>query len=140
MKSKEHNNIIFIRIDPSEEICEKIIEICKIYKIKNAIILSGIGQIEKVKIGFYNKEGYYHKTAFEKPLEILSLTGNISKQNKDYSLHSHISLGDKNKNVFGGHLIEGNISVTCEIFLLKIDLNLYRKFDSNKSLYLLEFE
>ena len=97
MKSKEHNNIIFIRIDPSEEICEKIIEICKIYKIKNAIILSGIGQIEKVKIGFYNKEGNYHKTAFEKPLEILSLTGNISKQNKDYSLHSHMC----NRHIFG---------------------------------------
>lgn len=73
-------------------------------------------------------------------MEIISLTGNICKQNKDFLLHFHICLGDENKNVYGGHFIKGFISVTGEIVLLKTDVIINRKINDETGLQMLDFE
>ena len=39
-------------------------------------------------------------------------------------LHFHIVLGSENKNAIGGHFIDGTISITGEIVLLKTNIGL----------------
>lgn len=140
MKSNEMNNIIFIRLFQDEDVNEQLKEACKLHDVKTAIVLSGIGQVKEVKLGYFKEKGDYVPETFNKPLEILSLSGNICKQNNDYLLHLHIVLGDKKKNTVGGHFMEGKISITGEIVLLKTLNDVYRKFDNNTGLKALILE
>jgi len=139
MQSKEEKNIIFIRLFPDEDVNEQLTEACKKHDVKTAVLISGIGQLKKVQLGYFKGKGDYSPKTFDKPLEILSLAGNINKQENDYLLHLHAVLGDENKNSVGGHFIEGKVSVTAEIVLLKTNLNINRKINEKtglKDLYL----
>ena len=134
MKSIENKNIIFIRLYPGEELISKILKACKKYKVKTAIVLSGIGQLKEIEIGYFKNKGNYLPNKFKKALELLSLSGNIIINEKDIDVHLHVTLGDEDKKCLGGHLIKGVVSVTAEIFLIKTDLKLERVLDSETGL------
>jgi len=139
MESKEKKNIIFVRLFPNEDVNEQLKEACRRHDVKTVVVISGIGQLKKAQLGYFKEKGDYAPENFGKSLEILSLTGNICKQEDDYILHLHAVLGDEKKNAIGGHFIEGTVSVTGEIVLLKTNLDVQRKLDEKtglKSLYL----
>ncbi len=140
MKSNEMNNIIFIRLFQDEDVNEQIKEACRLHNVKTAVLLSGIGQLKQVQLGYFKEKGDYTPETFNKPLEILSLSGNICKQNNNYILHLHAVLGDKKKNTIGGHFMEGKISITGEIVLLKTSINVYRKLNNKTGLQALILE
>jgi len=134
MDTKINNDILIIRLDQNESVNEKIIEACKKHKIKTAVVLSGIGQLKNVELGYFKKKGDYSPEIFHNPLELLSLSGNIVKNNENYILHLHSILGDDKKNAIGGHFISGQISVTAEIFIKKIGISIIRKKDKKTGL------
>lgn len=139
MQSKEDNNIIFIRLFPEEDVNEQLNEACVQYDVKTAVVISGIGQLKKVQLGYFKEKGNYTPENFDKPLELLSLTGNICKQENEYIPHLHAILGDEKKNAIGGHFINGKVSITGEIVLLKTNFAVNRKLDKKtglKNLYL----
>ena len=139
MQTKKDKSIIFVRLFTGEDVNKQLKEACKLHKVKTAVILSGIGQLKTAKLGYFKKKGDYTPETFDKPLEILSLAGNISKEYNDYNLHLHAILGDENKNAIGGHFIEGTVGITTEIVLLKINMTVKRKLDDEtglKGLYL----
>ena len=140
MESKEKNNVIFLRLFPDENINDMIIKACRENNVKTAVILSGIGQAKNVKLGYFRKKGDYSEERFTKPFEILSLTGNIVKQNDEYLLHLHAVLGDENKKTIGGHFINGIISITGEIVILKTKINAKRVYDEETGLKALKLE
>jgi len=140
MKSKEKENLIFIRIYENEDINEKIKLSCKKHKVKTAIIISGIGQVKELTLGYFKQKGDYSPKYYKKAFEILNLSGNIIKQSDDYLLHLHITLGDQNKNAIGGHFIKGKVSVTAEIALLKTNISLKRRLDKKTGLQALNLE
>jgi hypothetical protein len=140
MQSQEKKNIIFVHLFPEEDINEQLKEVCRLHNVKTAIVISGIGQLKKAELGYFKEKGNYTPENFDKPLEILSLTGNICRQEGDYILHLHAILGDEKKNAIGGHFIKGKISITGEIILLKTDFVIKRKLDEKTGLKNLYFE
>jgi len=134
MQSKEYKDIVFIRLFPDEDINEKLVEACRLHNVKTAVVVSAVGQLKKAKIGYFKTKGDYTPEKFEKPFEILSLTGSICLQEREYLLHLHIVLGDEDKKTFGGHFIQGTVGVTAEIVLLKADINIQRKIDVSTGL------
>jgi len=134
MQSKEKDNIIFLRLFPDEDLHEKLREACKLHNVKTAVILSGLGQLKKFKLGYLKEKGNYTPEKFDKPHELLSLSGNICLQNEDYELHLHAVLGDEKKNAIGGHLIEGKVEVTNEIVLLKTNIAVKRRLEEKTGL------
>ena len=139
MQCKENKGLVFIRLFPGEDVNEKIRDACRLHNVETAVVLSGIGQLKTAKLGYFKEKGDYSPETFNKPLEILSLNGNITKEDSDYNLHLHVVLGDEKKNAIGGHFIEGKISITGEIVLLKTNINVKRKLDNDtglKGLYL----
>ena len=48
MQSKEKDNTIIIRLFPDEDLHKKLKEVCKIYNVKNAVVISGLGQLKKL--------------------------------------------------------------------------------------------
>lgn len=141
MQTKEKKNIIFLRLFPDEDLNEQLKEACKKYDVKTAVVLSGIGQLKKVKLGYFKEKGDYSPEEYEKPLEILSLTGNICKEDDDdYLLHLHIVLGNEKKNAIGGHFIEGTVGIIGEIVLLKTDIKIKREYNDETGLKTLVLE
>ena len=61
--------------------------------------------------------------------EIITLNGNISRLEGKPFVHVHITLGDQNYKVFGGHLGSANISITAEIYINVVDEAIDRKLD-----------
>jgi len=127
MKTKKQNNFLFIHLSPNEDIYMQLEKACKKHKVQTAVVISGIGQLKNFKLGYFKQKNDYTPQEFKNPYELLNLSGNIALINKNYEFHLHACLGDKNKNVIGGHLIKGIVEVTGEIVLLltKIKLNRY---------------
>lgn len=134
MQSKEKKNIIFVRLFPEENVNEQLMEVCKLHNIKTAVVVSGIGQLSKTQLGYFKEKGDYNPKSFNKPLEILSLTGNICNQEGEHILHLHAILGDEKKNAIGGHFIEGIVSITAEIVILKTSVDAQRKTNEKTGL------
>jgi len=103
MQTKKKNNLVFIGLFPEEKIFEKLEQACKKHEIKTAVVISGIGQLKNFQLGYFKEKGNYTPQNFEKPHELLSLEGSISKQETKYNFHLHAILGDENKKVVGGH-------------------------------------
>lgn len=134
MQSKEKDDIVFIRLYKEENVNKKIKEVCKKHNIETAVVLSGIGQLKKIKLGYFKDKGNYTPKELNYPLELLSLSGNICKDKREYILHLHAVLGDEEKKAIGGHFIDGQISVTGEIILLKTKIDAKRKIDKETGL------
>jgi predicted DNA-binding protein with PD1-like motif len=140
MQSKEKDDMIFIRLFPGEEIIKNILLCCKKHNLETGIIISGIGQLKNVKIGYFKKKGDYSPEIIKKPTELILLSGNICKKEYEYILHAHITLGDEKKKLIGGHLIEGTVNITAEIVILKSNINISRVYDDETGLENLELK
>ena len=60
--------------------------------------------------------------------------------NGEYYAHLHMSAGDAQGRVFGGHLNEAIISATCEMVVEVIDGQVERAHDADVGLNLFKFE
>ncbi|RLG91915.1 MAG: DNA-binding protein [Candidatus Hecatellales archaeon] len=84
-------------------------------------VLWVIGAVRKAVIKYYNQEEKkYSRISLNKPLEILSCIGNISKLEGKIIAHVHLVLGDKDGKTFGGHLDEGTKIFSAEMILLEV--------------------
>ena len=139
MKFKKVKGTYVIRLERGEEIIKTIKKFCKNQKIKCGFFF-GIGALDEAELAHYivdNKK--YISKKFKKPLEIVNLSGNITTMDKEIYLHCHITLSDEKMNAIAGHLKDGIISATCEIFLVKLNSIVQRKYDDFIGLNLMEF-
>ena len=63
------------------------------------------------------KEKKYYANEFKGDYEIVSLTGTINTMNGEYYSHMHLSAGNDQGEVFGGHLNKAIVSATCEMVI-----------------------
>jgi predicted DNA-binding protein with PD1-like motif len=134
VESKEKNNILFIHLNNDEDLFESLKIICKKHKIKNGFIISGIGQLKNITLGFYQKNNGYLIKKYKDIHELLHLSGNICYIKKNYELHIHAIISNQNMKLIGGHLIEANIEFTNEIILLKTTIDFTRIIDKKSGL------
>lgn len=85
-----------------------------------ALILNGIGMLERARIGYFTGERYVEQTLGE-PAELVSLQGNIGKHGDTYVVHAHAALACSDHMLRGGHLMEGTVKVVNEIALYVLD-------------------
>ena len=139
MDYRRFNDTIIARMDKGEEILEQL----KVIAEKEHILLaevSALGATDDITVGvFRTGEKKYYANHFTGDMEIVSLTGTISTMNGEYYAHLHMSAGDSEGHVFGGHLNRAVISATCEMVIRLIDGQVDRKFDENVGLNLFAF-
>lgn len=139
MDYKRFGETVIVRIDPDEEICEMLLALAKKENMMLAEI-SGIGAIKEFTAGVFdtvNKE--YHSNSFQGFFEIVSLAGTITRKDGRPYLHVHMSAGDEEGNVFGGHLNRAVVSATAEIVVRIIDGNVGRHMSQEIGLNLLSY-
>ena len=139
MDYKKFDNKIIARFERGEEVHTALKEIALKEDIKLASI-SALGATDDFTIGVYKVDDKsYTELNFKGIFEILSINGTITTKDGEYYPHLHISVADDKGYGFGGHLIESNISVTCEMVIDIIDGRVDRKMDDEIGINLLDF-
>ena len=139
MDYRRFNSTIVARIDKGEEILEKIKEIALKENIKLASI-TALGATNHFTVGVFKvDEKKYYANEFEGSFEIVSLTGTINTMNGEFYTHIHMSAGNDNGEVYGGHLNKAVVSATCEMVINIIEGTVDRYFDKEIGLNLLKF-
>ncbi len=132
-----HDTLV-IRLDRGEEVMAGIEEACKKTCIHLGTI-SAIGAVDHAVIGLYQvEEQKYHSNAFDLPLEIVGLTGNVTTKEGELYLHVHASFADETGKVIGGHLNEARVSATCEVFIRRLEGEVERIWDQSIGLNVLD--
>lgn len=136
MDYRRFGNQIVARIDKGEEILDKIKEIALSENIKLATV-TALGATNNFTVGVYKTdEKKYYSNEFSGNFEIVSLTGTISTMNGKFYTHIHMSAGNENGEVFGGHLNKAIVSATCEMIIGVIDGEVDRYYDEEIGLNL----
>lgn len=127
MNFKRNENVIAVRPEIGEEILTVLTDLCKKENIRYAQVI-GLGAVSSATVGFFSlsEKKYYSKT-FDKPMEMVSLVGNITQKDGEPYLHLHASFSDETCAVVGGHLNEATVGVTAEIFVTVLGGEMGRK-------------
>ena len=130
------NRIALISLDKDEYINQSIKTMFDMEKIKFGWI-SGIGAVYNIEIAYYDIQNKrYIKKFLKDEYELLSLKGNVAFLDKDYFVHTHVALSDKDFKSFGGHLFDAQVSAACEIKADLLNYSLSRKFSKDIGLNL----
>ena len=129
MKFKQYENTYFIYLEKGESVVKELTIFCKEHKINNGYI-SGIGAVNNIELGSYNsKNGEYIKKIFKDNHELITTQGNIMLLNDEPFIHVHITIGNHNMEIFGGHLFSAKIAVVGEFVINKIESDSKRTFN-----------
>lgn len=101
-----------------------------------------MGALQRATLGFYDQwSKAYRELPFNKPLEIVSGTGNISLRDGKPFVHLHLAVSDEEGKVFGGHAMEGCIIFAAEYVIMPLAGTApVRTFDETTGLFLWERE
>jgi predicted DNA-binding protein with PD1-like motif len=133
MEFKKVESGYLIRLDRGEEIVETLVGFVRRENIPGGFI-TGIGSVERATLGVYDYHaGSYITRSFSDRQEVGNLTGNIAYDDDtdEPGVHCHMTLSDSSLNSHTGHLFEGIVLITVEIFLRVIDEKLIRKKAAN---------
>ena len=139
MNYRRFGKTVVVRMDKGEEILENLKVVCEREKITLANV-NALGAINDFEVGLFDvdKKQYYSKE-YTGNFEIVSLTGNITTKDGETYMHIHLSAGDKENKVYGGHLNKAIVSATCEMFIQVIEGTVEREFDEKIGLNLFKF-
>jgi predicted DNA-binding protein with PD1-like motif len=133
MQSAIERNHVIIKLDNGEDLFEALARVIDKHGIESGLILSGIGMLRDLKIGFYNGTEY-NKERFADPKELLSMHGSVAS-GQENRIHIHVGLANNEHKVFGGHLFSAKVCMLNEIVLLKLDeITLKRELNEKSGL------
>ena len=139
MEYKQMGNHYVMRVDPGEEILEKIGILCKKENIRVGSAV-GLGASNRAVVGLFDTVNkVYKKKELTGPMEITSLVGNISTKDGETYLHFHVNLCDEEMRIQGGHMNACYVSATAEITVTKSEGTVARSMDEEIGLNLYRF-
>ena len=139
MEYRRFKDTLVIRMDKGEEIVEQLTAVAAREHIALAEV-SALGAVGSFTAGvFYPGEMEYHSNDFTGDFEIVSLTGTVTEMDGKPYLHLHMSAGDREGRVWGGHLNRAVVSATCEMVVRILDGHVGRAFSPEIGLNLLAF-
>lgn len=140
MEYKICGDVCAIRLEMGEEIIESVEQVCATEKIGAGYVASAVGALRAATVGLYDlREKQFLAHTIGKPLELIGLSGNISRMEGQVYTHFHAVLADREAAVYGGHLSRAVVSATAEIFLKILPAELGRMPDEETGLNLMTF-
>ena len=139
MDYRRFNDTVVLRIDRGEEIVETVKSVAEKEHIRLASV-EALGATDDFTVGVYDVDAKrYDSKTFTGPHEIVSLTGTITEKDGAFYQHLHMSAGNQNCEVFGGHLNRAVVSATCEMVIRVIDGAVDRRLSPEIGINLLRF-
>lgn len=114
----DFSRIIVVRLKYGTDLLDGLQKAAKQEKIKNAVILSGVGSLTSYRVHVVHRTTFPVKEAFPKtevPQDLLNVNGYMI----DGRVHAHVIFSDQTKAI-GGHLESGTNVYTFAIITLGI--------------------
>ena len=128
-----------VRLDPGDEIVEKILWLAAVENIRLATI-TGLGAVDNVTLGIFSPDTKQYKAnMFHADFEIVSLTGTITTQRGRPYAHLHMAVSDLAGRCYGGHLNRAVVSATAEIVIQTLPGEVARQPNPQIGLNLMHF-
>jgi len=139
MDHRRFGDTVIVRIDPGEEIIQQLRLMAEKENIRLATV-EALGAVNDFTVGVFDTaEKQYHSNHFIGAYEIVSLTGTVTTKDGKFYAHLHMSAGDREGKVFGGHLNSATVSATCEMVVRVLDGTVERQLDEAIGLNLFRF-
>lgn len=131
MQSKQVDKTYFIFLEKDEPVMKTLTEFCRKNGIQNGEI-SGIGAVKNIEIGAFDpgSKSYIHKI-FDKTHELISCMGNVTLKDEEPFIHAHITFGDHDMNVKGGHVFAMTVAVVGEFYIRNFDGSIHRELNGD---------
>ena len=131
MQSEQVDKTYFIFLEKDEPVMKTLTEFCSKNSIQNGEI-SGIGAVKNIEIGAFDpgSKSYIHKN-FDKTHELISCMGNITLKDGEPFIHAHITFGDHDMNVKGGHVFAMTVAVVGEFYIRNFDGSIHRELNGD---------
>jgi len=115
----QFERILVLRFKYEADLLAGLESMVKQHKIRNAVILSGIGSVKGYHVHVVSNRTFPSKNVFIKdptaPADLTSINGYVI----DGRVHAHVTLADPDK-AFGGHLEPGTTVFTFAIVTLGV--------------------
>lgn len=139
MEYRKFGDTYVVRMDKGEEILEQVKALAMAEDIRLASV-QALGAVNDITVGVFDTvKKEYHANHFQGTFEIVSLTGTIDTMDGNFYTHLHMSAGDNQGRVFGGHLNRAVVSATCEMLVRVLPGAMDRAFSPEIGLNLLKF-
>lgn len=98
-----------LRLTPGQDLRQELQTFAQLQAVEAGIILTALGSFTQASLRFAAAD---QATLIEGPLELISLSGTLSRQ----GMHLHGAIADAQGRVYGGHIMPGcTIRTTAEI-------------------------
>jgi predicted DNA-binding protein with PD1-like motif len=124
--------------ETGDKVIENLIEFARDNSVAGAFFF-GLGAFERATLAFFDlaKKEYEH-IPIDEQVEVMSITGNISMYRGEPKIHAHAVIGKRDGAAHGGHLIEGIVRPTLEVFVTTAGDGMRRTLDMVTDLPLLD--
>jgi len=127
MRSRQAGQEHVLILEPGEPALETITHYLNQQHI-NAGRLSAIGGFRQTELKYYNTQSkQYESREVAKQVEVVSLIGNVAQLDGAPYIHAHVTVSDQDYRAYSGHLGEGIVEPTLEVFLTQITVPLTRE-------------
>lgn len=139
MEYGRFGDTVLLRIDRGEEIIETVKKVAEKERIRLASV-EALGAVDDFTVGVYDVAAKrYDSRTFTGAFEIVSLVGTITEKDGAFYQHLHMSAGNRDCEVFGGHLNRAVVSVTCEMVIRVLSGAVDRAPDPETGIILIRF-
>jgi predicted DNA-binding protein with PD1-like motif len=123
---------------PGDEVMRELKQFAQAQRL-NASQFSGIGAFEKATLGYFDwdQKQYLHIPVDEQ-VELLAINGDIALGDQGPVVHAHVVVGMRDGGAQGGHLVEGHVRPTLEMFLTETPTQVRKKRDPQSGLALID--
>ncbi len=127
MEFRKVDNCYYVYVQKDESVLETLTKFCNDNGIQNGQVF-GIGAIKDIELGAYDLDTkHYTRKLFEGTWELIGMQGNITILDNAPFIHAHVTIGDHDFNVKGGHLFAGNVAVVGEFIIIPLAGDAKRK-------------
>lgn len=118
--ARSETGLLAVRLEPGDDVHASLRQACELHGVSAAYVVSGIGMLAEVELGFLTGPGEYARKLFPGDHELLSLAGNVAPYSGELLCHLHVSLSGHDYSAFGGHLFSARAAITVEVLVLPL--------------------
>jgi len=102
---------------------------------------TAIGAFSEATLGFFDRARKdYTKIQVREQVEVLSLVGDVARQDGEPKAHAHVVVGKRDGSAHGGHLLDARVWPTLELMLTESSRVLARVSDRESGLALIDLK
>lgn len=141
-RSGRVGRILVARLKPDCDLAKSLNEIFEKEGIRAGVIISGVGLLARARLrncrsfpkAYPITDSDRSFLTFQRPFEILALSGNVGEVEGKPSVHAHVTLSfveNEQISVIGGHLVEGCVVFGfAEVVIVELaDVDMTKEFD-----------